>query len=210
MLNVGLTGGISTGKTTIARLLVEKGAYLIDFDALAHDVQLPETDVWREIVETFGRDILATDNTIDRNKLGAVVFSDPAKLQRLNEIVHPAVFSEWQKRLQPIELDRPDAIVLSDIPLLIEIGAQDRVDIVLLVYISRDEQMERLIQRNGYSREYAEKRISSQMPIEKKVQYARMVVNNQGSLDEAKVRVEEVWQELIRYEQEKRENNSLE
>jgi dephospho-CoA kinase len=204
MLNVGLTGGISTGKTTIARLLVEKGAYLIDFDALAHDVQLPETDVWREIVETFGRDILATDNTIDRNKLGAIVFSDPAKLQRLNEIVHPAVFREWRKRLKQIELDRPDAIVLSDIPLLIEIGAQDRVDMVLLVYISGDEQMERLIQRNGYSREYAEKRISSQMPIEKKVQYARIVVNNQGSLDQAKVRVEDVWQELIRYEQKKK------
>jgi dephospho-CoA kinase len=105
---------------------------------------------------------------------------------------------------------QPDAIVLSDIPLLIENGAQDRVDMVLLVYISIDEQMERLIQRNGYSREYAEKRISSQMPIEKKVQYARIVINNQGSLDQAKVRVENVWQELIRYEQKKRENNSLE
>jgi dephospho-CoA kinase len=210
MLNVGLTGGISTGKTTIARMLLEKGACLIDFDALAHDVQLPETDVWREIVETFGQDILAPDNTIDRNKLGAIVFSDPTKLQRLNEIVHPAVFREWQKRLQQIESVQPDAIVLSDIPLLIEIGAQDRVDMVLLVYISIDEQMERLIQRNGYSREYAEKRISSQMPIEKKVQYARIVINNQGSLDQAKVRVENVWQELIRYEQKKRENNSLE
>jgi dephospho-CoA kinase len=210
MLNVGLTGGISSGKTTIAGLLVEKGAYLIDFDELAHDVQLPETDVWREIVEAFGRDILAPDNTIDRNKLGAIVFSDPAKLQRLNEIVHPAVFREWQQRLRKIESVQHDAIILSDIPLLIEIGAWHLVDLVLLVFISREEQLDRLIKRNGYSSEYAEKRISSQMPIEEKVKYARIIVNNQGSLEEAKQRVAEVWEELSCLEQNKRENNTLE
>lgn len=210
MLNVGLTGGISTGKTTIANMLVERGAYLIDFDELAHDVQLPETDVWKEIVAAFSRQILAPDNTIDRNKLGTIVFSDEAKLQRLNEIVHPAVFREWQKRLKQIESMQPDAIVLSDIPLLIEIGAQHLVDLVLLVYISREEQMDRLIKRNGYSLEYAEKRISSQMPIEEKLKYARIVVNNQGTLAEAQKSVEEVWQELIRCERNKREKNSLE
>lgn len=210
MLNVGLTGGISTGKTTIAGLLVDKGAHLIDFDALAHDVQLPETDVWREIVNTFGRDIQAPDHTIDRNKLGAIVFRDPAKLQRLNEIVHPAVFHEWQKRLKQIESVQPDAIVLSDIPLLIEIGAQDQVDLVLLVYISREEQLDRLIKRNSYDHDYAEKRIASQMPIEEKVKFARIVVNNQGTLEEAKKRVDEIWEELSRLEKNKRENNSLE
>lgn len=210
MLNVGLTGGISTGKTTIAGLLVEKGAYLIDFDALAHDVQLPETDVWKEIVQAFGRDILAPDNTIDRNKLGAIVFRDPEKLQRLNEIVHPAVFQAWQERLQQIKSAAPDAIVLSDIPLLIEISAQHLVDLVLLVYISREEQLDRLIKRNGYNHDYAEKRINAQMPTEEKVKFARIVVNNQGTLAEARKRVEEVWPELLRYERNKREKNSLE
>jgi dephospho-CoA kinase len=210
MLNVGLTGGISTGKTTIAGLLVEKGAYLIDFDALAHDVQLPETDVWREIVAAFGGEILNPDKTIDRNKLGSIVFGDPAKLQRLNEIVHPAVFRAWQKRLQQIESVQPDAIVLSDIPLLIEISAQDQVDLVLLVYISREEQLDRLIKRNGYDHDYAEKRINAQLPIEEKVKFARIVVNNQGTLEEAKKRVDEVWEELSRLEKNKRENNSLE
>lgn len=207
MLNVGLTGGISTGKTTIAALLVEKGAILIDLDELAHNVQLPETEVWREIVAVFGPEILNPDKTIDRNKLGAIVFGDPAKLQRLNAIVHPAVFREWQKRMREIESKQPDAIVLSDIPLLIEIGAQQRFDLILLVYIPRDKQMDRLIKRNGYSREFAEKRIASQMPIEEKVKFARIVVDNQGSQAEAQKKVEEVWEELLRLEKNKREKN---
>ncbi|HPJ97119.1 MAG TPA: dephospho-CoA kinase [Syntrophales bacterium] len=210
MLNVGLTGGISTGKTTIARLLVEKGAILIDLDEVAHRVQMPETEVWREIVETFGEGILNPDKTINREKLGAVVFSDPAKLNRLNEIVHPAVFRAWKSRIAEIESTQPDAIALSDIPLLIEIGAQQRFDLIVLVYIPRDEQLERLILRNGYSREYAEKRITSQMSIEEKMKYARIVIDNQGILEETEKRVEEVWRELLRLEKNKREKNSLE
>lgn len=210
MLNVGLTGGISTGKTTVARMLVEKGAKLIDLDEVAHQLQLPETDVWREIVAEFGEGILNPDKTIDRNKLGAIVFSDPEKLKRLNEIIHPAVFREWQNRIRQIESTQPDAIVLTDIPLLIEIGAQKRFDLVMLVYISRQEQLERLILRNGYSREYAEKRIASQMPIEEKVKFARIVINNTGNLADAQKRVNEVWRELRRFEENKRERNLME
>lgn len=185
MLNVGLTGGISTGKTTIARLLVEKGAFLIDLDEAAHQLQQTDTEVWREIVATFGENILNPDRTIDRNKLGIMVFSDSEKLKRLNEIVHPAVFRTWKKRMAEIESQRPDAIILTDIPLLIEIGAQERFDLVLLVYIPPAEQLKRLILRNGYSREYAEKRVASQMSIEEKVKYARIVIDNQGSIEEA-------------------------
>ncbi|MBN1548131.1 MAG: dephospho-CoA kinase [Syntrophaceae bacterium] len=210
MLNVGLTGGISTGKTTVARMLVEKGAKLIDLDEVAHQLQLPETDVWHEIVAEFGEGILNPDKTIDRNKLGAIVFSDPEKLKRLNEIIHPAVFREWQNRIRQIESTQPDAIVLTDIPLLIEIGAQKRFDLVMLVYISRQEQLERLILRNGYSREYAEKRIASQMPIEEKVKFARIVINNTGNLADAQKRVNEVWRELRRFEENKRERNLME
>lgn len=210
MLNVGLTGGISTGKTTIARLLVEKGAFLIDLDEAAHQLQQTDTEVWREIVATFGENILNPDRTIDRNKLGIMVFSDSEKLKRLNEIVHPAVFRTWKKRMAEIESQRPDAIILTDIPLLIEIGAQERFDLVLLVYIPPAEQLKRLILRNGYSREYAEKRVASQMSIEEKVKYARIVIDNQGSIEEAEKRVDEAWQELLRLEKNKREKNSLE
>jgi len=210
MLNVGLTGGISTGKTTIARMLVEKGAILIDLDRLAHGIQLPESEVWKEIVAAFGRDILNPDKTIDRNRLGAIVFNDSAKLQRLNAIVHPAVNRKWRERLEEIRSARPDAVVLTDIPLLIEIGAHQRFDLILLVYIPQEEQLDRLIKRNGYDRDYAEKRIASQMSIEEKVKFARIVVNNQGTPAETKKRVEEVWRELVRYEKNIREKNSLE
>ncbi len=210
MLNVGLTGGISTGKTTIARLLVEKGAILIDLDAVTHQLQLPETEVWRTIVAEFGENILNPDRTIDRNKLGPIVFNDPLKLKRLNEIVHPAVFEAWKTRIRDIEAAQPDAIVLTDMPLLIEIGAQERFDLVLLVYVPPEDQLERLILRNGYGREYAEQRIASQMSIEEKVKHARIVIDNQGSLADAEKRVDEVWQELLRLEKNKREKNLLE
>ena len=97
MLNVGLTGGIASGKSTVARMLAEKGALLIDFDELAHAVEEPEGPVWREIVQPFRREILGADRTIDRRKLGAVVFADREKLELLNRLVHPAVFAEWRK-----------------------------------------------------------------------------------------------------------------
>lgn len=189
---------------------MEKGAILIDLDRLAHDIQLPESEVWKEIVAAFGRDILNPDKTIDRNRLGAIVFNDSAKLQRLNAIVHPAVNRKWRERLEEIRSTRPDAIVLTDIPLLIEIGAQQRFDLILLVYIPQEEQLDRLIKRNGYDRDYAEKRIASQMSIEEKVKFARIVVNNQGTPAETRKRVDEVWQDLVRYEKNMREKNSLE
>ncbi len=209
MLNVGLTGGISTGKTTVSRLLVERGAMLVDLDVVAHQVQLPDTDVWKEIVATFGEGILRPDRAIDRNKLGTIVFSDPAKLKRLNAIVHPQVFHEWRNRIRHIEITQPDAIVLSDVPLLIEIDAQSWFDLVMLVYIPPEEQLERLIKRNGYSREYAEKRIASQMSIEEKIKHAGLVIDNRGSIEETERRVGEVWQKLLRYEKNKREQKPL-
>ena len=169
MLNVGLTGGIASGKSTVARMLADKGAVIVDFDELAHAVQEPEGPVWREIVEHFGRDILGTDGAIDRRKLGAVVFADREKLELLNRLVHPAVFTEWQRRIAEIRAARPDAIILSDIPLLLEAGLKPQVDLVLLVYIPPEEQIRRLMARNGYDRDEAAARLASQMPIDAKL-----------------------------------------
>jgi dephospho-CoA kinase len=135
MLNAGLTGGIASGKSTVARMLVEKGALLIDFDELAHALEAPEGPAWREIVRHFGESILAADGTIDRRKLGAAVFADREKLDLLNRIVHPAILEEWRKRLDEIQKTHPDAVVLSDIPLLIEGGLMPMVDLVILVYL---------------------------------------------------------------------------
>jgi dephospho-CoA kinase len=205
MLHVGLTGGIASGKSTVARVLVGKGALLIDLDELAHAVQAPEGEVWREIVRHFGPEILCPDGKIDRSKLGDCVFADRKKLDLLNSIVHPAVFDEWRKRLDEIRKTQPEAIVLSDIPLLIEAGLKPMVDLVLLVYLSPEEQIARLMSRGGYSREEAEKRLASQMPIEEKLAYADMVIRNDGSPEETRVAAGEIWEELKKRERRRRE-----
>ena len=175
MLNVGLTGGIASGKSTVARMLVEKGAVLIDFDELTREVEEPDKPAWREIV-----------------------FADPVKRMILNDIVHPAVFAEWRRRLAEIERRQPDAVVLSDIPLLIEAGLEKMVDLVLLVYIPPDEQIRRLMARNGFSREEAERRVSAQMPIVQKIPRADRVIRNEGSIEETTREVERIWEELRR------------
>jgi len=196
MLNVGLTGGIACGKSTVARMLAEKGAVLIDFDELAHAVQEPEGAVWREIIRHFGEEILHEDRTIDRRKLGETVFADREKRELLNRLVHPAIFEEWQRRLAEIQVRRADAIVVSDIPLLIEAGLKGMVDLVLLVYITPEEQVRRVMARNGFSREEAERRLAAQMPIEEKLRWADIVIRNGGSPEETRRVVSEVWMEL--------------
>jgi dephospho-CoA kinase len=205
MLNVGLTGGIAAGKSTVARILVEKGARLIDFDELSHAVEEPEGPVWRQIVRHFGEEILKADRTIDRRKLGDVVFADREKLDLLNRLVHPAVFQEWRRRIEEIRTVQPDAIVLSDVPLLIEAGMKPMVDLILLVYVPPEEQIARLMARNGYNREDAEKRIASQMPIGEKLPYADLVIRNDGSPETTRKALNAIWTELIEREKHRRE-----
>lgn len=205
MLNVGLTGGIATGKSTVARILVGKGARLIDFDELSHAVSEPDGPVWKEIVHHFGEGILQVDRTIDRRRLGDIVFANRGKLDLLNRLVHPAVFKEWHRRIEEIRKVQPDAIVLSDIPLLIEAGMKPMVDLVLLVYLPPEEQIARLVVRNGYSREDAEKRIASQMPIGEKLPFADIVIRNDGSPETTQKALNDIWAELIKRERRRRE-----
>jgi dephospho-CoA kinase len=205
MLNVGLTGGIACGKSTVARMLAEKGAVLIDFDEIAHAVEDPGGPVWREIVRHFGDEILHEGRAIDRRKLGETVFADRAKRELLNRLVHPAIFEEWQRRLAEIRARRADAIVVSDIPLLIEAGMKGMVDLVLLVYITPEEQIQRVMTRDGFSREEAERRLGAQMPIDEKLCWADIVVRNGGSPEETRRAVSEVWMELNIREKGRRE-----
>ena len=205
MLNVGLTGGIASGKSTVARMLADRGALLIDFDELAHALEEPEGPVWREIVHHFGRDILGADQSIDRRKLGAVVFGDREKLELLNSLVHPAVFTEWERRVSEIREARPDAIVLSDIPLLLEAGLKPLVDLVVLVYLPPEEQILRLMARNGYGPDEAAARLASQMPIDAKLPAADIIIRNEGSLEETLRAVDNLWEELQKRERSRRE-----
>ncbi len=205
MLNVGLTGGIASGKSTVARMLADKGALLIDFDEIAHAVEEPDRPAWQEIVRNFGPEFLRPDRTIDRRKLGAAVFADRDKLELLNRLVHPAVFAEWQRRMEEIRKRRPDAIVLSDIPLLIEAGFKPLVDLVIVVYLPPEEQIARLMGRDGYRREEALRRLASQMPIDDKLPLADIVIRNEGSLEQTGIQIDNLWEELKKREVHRRE-----
>ena len=159
MLNVGLTGGIACGKSTVAEMFVKLGAHLIDFDGLAHEVQEPGKPAWKEVVNHFGEGILHPDKKIDRVKLGNIVFADKKKLIELNKIVHPFVYQEWHMRLEKISKKEKHAIVLSDVPLLFEGNMQHLFDLTMLVLISPEEQICRLMARNGMSKEEAGEKI---------------------------------------------------
>jgi len=197
MLNAGLTGGIASGKTTISRILVEKGAHLLDFDLLAHEAEEPGQAAWRGIVDHFGRTVLDDKGRIDRRKLGEIVFNRPEEMLVLNSIVHPAVNDLWQARKRQIEEEDRRAIIISDVPLLFETGWQKKVDVVILVYIPPEEQVRRLMARNGVSLEEAHARLNSQMPIGDKIKLADFVINNLGSLESVRRHIEELWEELL-------------
>ena len=196
MLNVGLTGGIACGKSTVAQVFVMLGAYLIDFDKLAHEVQEPGKPAWKEIVRYFGKDILNQDETIDRNRLAQIVFTDKKELEALNNIVHPLVFNLWQERLDKIKIKEEHAIILSDIPLLFEGKMQDLFDLTILVLISPEEQICRLMARNNLSRNEAQIRLQSQMPIADKIGLANIVIDNQDNVSQTKEKVAEIWRQL--------------
>jgi len=204
MLNVGLTGGIATGKSTVVRMLVRRGARVIDHDALVHALQEPGRPVWRQIVEAFGRGILDDGGRIDRKRLGALVFGDEVRRKALEGIVHPAVLEEAERERERIGRQDERAIVLSDIPLLLEVGMQDRFDLILLVYAPPEVQIERVMKRNGMTREEAAARLSAQMPIDEKLRRADVVIRNDSTMGDLEKRVDEVWQELLARERQKR------
>jgi dephospho-CoA kinase len=204
MLNVGLTGGIATGKSTVVRMLVKRGARVIDHDGLVHTLQEPGQPVWKRIVETFGRDILDADERIDRKKLGALVFDNEQRRKVLEGIVHPAVLEEAQRQRDRIGKEDEQAIVLSDIPLLLEVGMQECFDLILLVYTPPEVQILRVMKRNNLSREEALSRLKSQMPIDEKPKFADLVIRNDGTMRELEKRADEIWQELLSREKKKR------
>jgi dephospho-CoA kinase len=182
---------------------VHNGAHLIDFDGLAHEVQEPGKLAWEKVVNHFGEEILQTDKRIDRVKLGNIVFADKKKLNKLNKIVHPIVYQEWHKRLEKISKKEKHAIILSDVPLLFEGNMQHLFDLTVLVLVEPEEQIRRLMARNGVSKEDSKKRLKSQMPINEKIALADIVIDNKGSISETEKRVEQIWRELLRKEKQK-------
>ncbi len=210
MLSVGLTGGIACGKSTVSEMFVRRGAHLIDFDQLAHHIEKPRQPAWEKIVQYFGESILLPDKNIDRHKLAQIVFADAQKLQTLNSIVHPYVSNEWKTRLEKIEKKEKNAIILSDVPLLFEEKMQHLFDLTLLVLISPAQQIQRLIARNGLTRDEAKRRLMNQMPIGEKARLADIVIDNQKTVAETEEKVEKAWQKLLRIEKNKTQYKSRE
>jgi dephospho-CoA kinase len=196
MIIVGLTGSVGTGKSTVANLFKELGAYVVDWDELAREVTRPHSKAWKEIVEYFGKSILNEDLTINRQKLADIVFSDKEKVAKLNQIVHPEVFKEDERITDEIRSLDPDALIIKGIPLLFELTCPVYVDEIVVVSASEQTQLRRL-EGKGITRGDARNRIKSQLPLEEKIKSADFVINNDGSLEETKRQVEEIYTLLI-------------
>ncbi|MBN2284200.1 MAG: dephospho-CoA kinase [Deltaproteobacteria bacterium] len=205
MLNIGLTGGIGSGKSTVAGLFEKKGARIIDFDVLARRVVEPGQPAWKEIVDHFGDDVIDDGGRIDREALATRVFRDREQREKLNGVVHPAIFREWMEDIAAIQREVGEAVIISDIPLLIEVGLQRHMDATILVYASPAVQVRRIMDRNGYSREEAEDRLRAQMNIDDKVHLCDFVIRNEGDLDETQRQVDAVWKELLELQKKKRQ-----
>jgi dephospho-CoA kinase len=192
MIIVGLSGSVASGKSTVANFFKERGAYIIDWDVLAREVVQPHQKAWGGIVEYFGEQILNDDLILNRQKLAEVVFNDMEKLARLNQITHPEIFKEDERITSEIKSHDPDALIVKDIPLLTKEARGRLVDKIVVVYAAKETQLKRLEER-GLSREDAQKRIEAQLPIEEKISFADHVIYNDGSLEETKRQVEQVY-----------------
>ena len=196
MLIVGLTGGIASGKSLVTRVLRELGAHVIDADKIVHDLLAPGEDANREVIEYFGTDIRLPDGSIDRRKLGDIVFGDPDKRAWLNHCIHPKVFDVYHAQAKHIADRDPGAIVVLDAALLIETGYHRNVDKVIVVYADRADQIKRLHERDRFTEDQALARINSQLPLEEKKHYADHVIDNRGTREETEKQVREIFEKL--------------
>ncbi|MGV9237558.1 dephospho-CoA kinase [Streptomyces nigra] len=195
MLKVGLTGGIGAGKSEVSRLLVEHGAVLIDADRIAREVVAPGTPGLAAVVEAFGEDVLAADGSLDRPRLGSIVFADPERLAVLNSIVHPLVGAR-SRELEDAATE--DAVVVHDVPLLTENGLAPLYDLVIVVDADPGTQLDRLVRLRGMTEDDARARMAAQATREQRRAIADIVIDNDVPLDELRRRVKDVWEDLVR------------
>lgn len=177
MILVGLTGGVATGKSTVAKMFKQCGAAVINADLLARQVVEPGKPAWRAIVKLFGKTVLNQDRSLDRQALGSIIFHNPKKRRQLERIIHPRVAREQARLTKAITRKDPNAVVIYEVPLLFEAGVDKRVDKIIVVTADRNIQIARLKKRNGLSRAEAIRRIRSQMPLAKKTQQADHLLN---------------------------------
>lgn len=194
-MNIGLTGGIATGKSTVAKLLTDRGAILIDLDGIAREVVEPGQPSLLAIAERFGHTVIQEDGTLDRKKLGSIVFADAAERKALEAITHPAIRAVMKRRMANHESGNPDKLVVVDVPLLFESKLESYFERIMVVYVPRDSQLRRLMERDKLTAEEAEKRLRAQMDIEDKRLKADILIDNSGSLANTTEQIDRYWRE---------------
>jgi len=198
ILIVGLTGGIVSGKSTVAKMFKQLGAQIIDADKIARSIVQPGEKAWQSIVENFGRGILSDNQELNRKELARIVFADKEKLETLNRITHPeitAIIKDKIERMRRKNITK-ESICIVEAPLLFEAHLEEMMDKIIVVYLNREEQIRRLLLRNNLTQQEAIDRIESQMPLEEKVQRADYIIDNCTSINQTKKQVKQVWSEL--------------
>lgn len=185
---LGLTGGIATGKTTAANILKDFGAEIVDADKIAHKIMEPDGPAYSDVVQFFGNNILNDDGSINRNKLGEIVFSNSELRQKLEKITHPIIVKEIEKRLEN------DNNIVLVAPLLFEVGLERLVDVVWVIYCSRLTQIKRLKNRDNLDDNAANIRIDAQMPLQEKIENADLAIENEGSIEDLKSKLRVAWE----------------
>lgn len=192
---IGLTGGIGSGKSTVSNFLSELGAIVLDADSVGHEAYQPGTDVWKEVVAAFGREIVASDESIDRKKLGAIVFGDPTALGRLNRIVHPRMYDTMTARIDECRQQGAKVVVL-EAAILLEAGWASLVDEIWVTVASEPTVVRRIRERTDLPEEQIRSRIRSQLSNEERKKQAKVIINNDGGLGELRAKVRELWEKL--------------
>ncbi len=202
-LLLGVTGGIASGKTTVANMLKELGAPIVDFDLISRQVVEPGQPALKDIVDYFGKQVLKEDGTMDRKKISDIVFRDFEKRKKLESFIHPRLGEVVNRQINEYAAKDPEAIIQVVVPLMIEFNMQWMYHKLLLVYVPREMQIERLAKRDGISQEEAAHILKSQISIDEKLGYADFVIHNDKSLEETRKQVEELWQTLKKIQKEK-------
>jgi dephospho-CoA kinase len=197
MKTIGLTGGIGSGKSTVSQLLGELGAFIIDADKVGHEIYLPGKEAWKQVTAAFGQDILAADQTIDRKKLGAIVFGSEDARKKLNSIVHPLMFTDIARRIKEKRAEGFAKPIVVEAAILIEANWLPLADEVWLVVTNKNAVIERVASQRGMAAKETEARIASQIADSERRKYATLVIENDGSLDELKNKVQQAWNHLI-------------
>jgi dephospho-CoA kinase len=193
---IGLTGGIGAGKSTVTRMLEELGAAVIDADKVGHQIYLPDLPAWREIVETFGTEVLNADRTIDRQALGKLVFADPEALRRLNRIVHPKIYERIAELIAELRMHGGMKAIVVEAAVLIEANWMPLVDQVWVVVASEAVVVNRLAKQRNLSPDQVRTRIAAQLANDERLKYAQVVIRNDGSIEQVRAAVQQAWEQL--------------